>query len=241
MKTEEYKKMYLLEDSHFWFVGKRLFIDSALYNYKKDINMVLDLGSGTGGTTKYLERYGSVKGLENNKHALKFSRARKINIKEGDINNISYANKSFNLITILDVLYHKNITNEKLVLSEARRLLKSGGYLLITDSAYNFLKSYHDSATQGNKRYTLKRMKKLVENSGFIVIKASYIFISIFPLVFIKRIIGKVTDNNTGSDVQSLPKFINYLLILMLGVEALLLRYFSFPFGSSILVLAKKT
>ena len=52
--------MYRLEDSHFWFVGKRYFIDSLLNKYKKGIKNILDLGSGTGGATKHLQKYGKV-------------------------------------------------------------------------------------------------------------------------------------------------------------------------------------
>jgi len=35
MKKDEYEKMFALEDSHFWFIGKRYYADSYLKNLKK--------------------------------------------------------------------------------------------------------------------------------------------------------------------------------------------------------------
>ena len=70
MQTHTYKEMYALEDTHFWFVGKRLFIQKALKNLPKKQNRILDVGIGTGGTTSFLLRYGTVIGLEEQSQAI---------------------------------------------------------------------------------------------------------------------------------------------------------------------------
>ena len=239
MKREEYKKMFLLEDVHFWFVGKRYFTDSVLMKSSKDIQLILDLGSGTGGMTKYLEKYGKVTGIEQNRYSVKLAKSKNVNIKCGNINNVKIPKNKYDLVTIFDVLYHKNIYNEKKVLEKAKDALKNGGYILITDSAFNFLRSYHDVATQGNKRYTLEQIKMILQDSGFDIIFASYIFFSIFPLVLTARGIKNIIKRNVGSDVRELPKFINSFLIFILRLEASCLKYFSFPYGSSIIILAQ--
>jgi len=240
MRTKEYTKMFNLEDTHFWFVGKRYFIDSLLTPYRKNIKRVLDLGSGTGGTTNYLHKYGEVVGMEMNKYAVKLAKSRGINVCEGNINSFNFPKNTFDLVTILDVLYHKDVWDEVSILKKVKSVLKDNGFLLITDSAFNFLKSYHDKATQGKRRYRVRELKKMVGKSGFKVLIVSYTYFSIFPFVVIKRFISSITKGKSGSDVEVVSGLLNNILIFLLKLESKLLKHLSFPFGSSIILLAQK-
>jgi len=241
MKLEEYKKMFLLEDKHFWFLGKRMFIKTLLNRYIPNKNLlILDIGSGTGGLTKFLNHYGKVIGLEKNKYATKLAKKRGLKIIYGDAQKLPFKKNLFSLITLFDVLYHKNIKDEKIVIKEVNRVLKNNGYFLITDSAFNFLKSIHDKALYGNKRFTLFYLRKILEKEGFRIIKSSYIFFFLFSLIFIKR---KVLDRfikNNHSDLRELPKIINLFLMKLISFEAWLLKYINFPVGSSLIILAQK-
>ena len=61
MGIDEYKKMFLIEDQHFWFLGKRMFIKILIDKYIPNKNLlILDVGCGTGGLTKFLSNYGKV-------------------------------------------------------------------------------------------------------------------------------------------------------------------------------------
>lgn len=118
MKKEEYYKMFNFEDSHFWFLGKRFFIRTILDKYipKKKL-LILDLGCGTGGISVFLKKYGRVIGLEKNKIAIHLAKKRNLKIIQQDIQKpLPFSNNSFDLITILDVLYHKNIKNIDLII-----------------------------------------------------------------------------------------------------------------------------
>jgi SAM-dependent methyltransferase len=236
----EYTKMSREEDTYFWFLGKRYFVDSILSGYKSKIHKILDLGSGTGGMTKHMEKYGDVTGIENYDYAIKLARSRGLNIKKGDLNKFKINDNSFDLVTIFDVLYHKNIKDDGVLIKKAYKSLKTNGYLLITDSALGFLKSNHDIVTQGRKRYSLSEMVELVEEQNFMVVKASYIFFSIFPLILIKRLIlDKITGSPASDDINISP-ILNKILLIMIFIESKLLQYLSLPIGSSVLVLAIK-
>ena len=63
---------------------------------------------------------------------------------------------------------------------------------------------------------------------------------SIFPVVLLKRTVLNRMSNNKSSDVETMPKLINSLILKILFLESLALKYISFPFGSSILILARK-
>lgn len=232
--------MYDMEDIHFWFLAKRDFTSSILHRYKKYIKNILDIGSGTGGMTKYLSRFGKVTGIENNRLGVQLSRKRGLKIISGKAQKLPFKNNSFDLVTFFDVLYHKEIGPENNVLNEAYRVLKMGGYILVTDSAFEFLTSEHDKVTQGKRRYTLGDITMLLEKSKFQVIRKTYIYASIFPLIAIKRIILNKILKSKNSDVFEVPKLINNIIYFILQVESFLVKHISFPFGSSVLVLAKK-
>lgn len=236
MRTEEYNKMFKLEDYHFWFLAKRYFVDSFLANYKNRIKKVLDVGAGTGGLSLFLKKYGRIYAIEKNPLAISLAKKRGLNVKKVDADSLPFKKNVFDLVTIFDVLYHQDVDDEKKVVKETYRVLKPGGLLLITDSAFEFLRSSHDTALGGKRRYTIKSLSRIIKIEKFKIIRASYIFFSIFPLTIFRRLLLK----GRGSDVREVPWLINQVFLLILRLEASLLRYVNFPFGSSLILLAKK-
>ncbi len=240
MEKIEYIKMYELENYHFWFLGKRLFADTIISPYKKQIKSILDLGAGTGGMTKYLEKYGKVTGIEKNPIAINLAKKKGINIIQKDIQKIKTNKKKYDLITMFDVLYHKNIKDESEMIRLSRKLLKSHGLLLITDSALKILASKHDTAVQSKTRYSLKEMESILVHENFKILKKTYIYFLIFPFVFIKRVLIDRLIKDNSSDVKRVGKITNKILLKAIYLESQLLKYISFPIGSSILILAQK-
>lgn len=238
MDVGEYKKMYEVEDNHFWFVGKRMFVGQFLNRYiNKPSLKILDIGSGTGGMTRWLEKYGEVVGVERNRKAIEYSKRRGLNIVQGNATKLPFKENTFDLVTVFDVLYHKNIKDDVGVLSEVHRVLSPGGLMMITDSAVPWLYGDHDVVMQARERYSLKDLSSRVENSGFGIIKKSYLFFFLFPLVLIKRLFR---NKQNKSDVDKAPVILNIVLIILTKFEAYGLRYFSYPIGSSVGILARK-
>ncbi|MBI5151310.1 MAG: class I SAM-dependent methyltransferase [Candidatus Pacebacteria bacterium] len=234
MQTHTYKEMHALEDTHFWFVGKRLFIQKALENLPKKQNNILDVGIGTGGTTLFLLRYGKVVGLEAQPQAITLARKRGLRVVHGTANSLPFPKESFDMVTFFDVLYHKGI-DEKRALSEAFRVLKPKGVLCITDCAYPWLWSKHDVIMEAKYRYTKTKLSTFVLQAGFRIERCEYIFTSIFLFFICSRLF-----HPSPHKLTRLPLFFNNLLVLLLRSEALLPWKFPRPFGSSILILAHK-
>lgn len=242
MRKEEFKKMYELEDSHWWFMAKRYFISQVIPK-SKNIK-ILDVGAGTGGTTKFLRRYGKVVGLEPSQLARNLARKKGFKFLTGSAEKLPLEAKSFDLICLFDVLYHKGVKNDLKALNEAYRVLKSKGHLIITDSALKFIKGPHDSALHARIRYSKKELTQKVEAAGFRVEKASYIFFFVFPVTLVKRLLSKLAAKSNvrlyESDVKKLPYFLNRLLINICALEARLLKLIDFPWGSSVIIRARK-
>ena len=240
MKKSEYEAMYLLEDSHFWFRGKRFFIYTYLQKIKAPLKKILDLGSGTGATTKFLENFGIVTGLEKNLYAISLARKRGLKIIQGEAANLPFKKNSFDLVTVFDVLYHKNIKDINVVLKEIYRVLKPGGYLLITDCAFAFLSGKHSQELQESRRFTLKSLDNILNQASFQIVASSYMYTLLLPLIFLKRNFFDRLFTGKTSDVFKLPNLINNLFTIWLKFESHLLKYINLPLGSSLIILAKK-
>lgn len=241
MLHEEYVKMQKLEQIHFWFVGKRLFIKRILDTLPLNLNQkILDIGCGTGGTAIMLKKYGVLTAIEKNEYALSCAKAKQIHVVKGEIEKIPFPSQKFDLITVFDVLYHSQVKSLRKALSEVYRVLKPGGHLLLTDSALPLLKSNHDRAMLGKRRFTTSQLEKILSTQGFIIIRSSYIFCLLFPITLLKRKLLDRISRNTTSDVMELPSLLNRFFLFILSVEVWGLNKFFYPFGSSLIILARK-
>jgi ubiquinone/menaquinone biosynthesis C-methylase UbiE len=239
----EYHKMYELEDTHWYFVIKRKLINNLLKRIELSPSaQIADLGCGTGVNIQQL--YGGYDsfGLDGSKVAVEFCHMRGLkNIEHGDINKLPYSDSQFDAVSMYDVLYHKLI-NPQSALTEAWRILKPGGYLIITDSAFNFLMSSHDIAVQARERFNKSSLESYLRSAGFGICYFSYAFFLTFPLLLTVRLLKRFfpDDGEAISDVKAVNKILNTVLITVLSLEVALLRFIPMPWGSTVLSMARK-
>jgi SAM-dependent methyltransferase len=236
MDSHTYPEMYREEEKHFWFVGKRLFIAEALDKINTAKRNIVDIGAGTGGTTKLLTAYGNVLGIEKNKTARTYAKKRGLRVINGSANKLPIKTMSKDMVTFFDVLYHKGV-NEPKALKEALRILKKGGILLITDCAIPWLSGPHDIVMDAKYRYTKSTLSQKVTQAGFVIDKSYYIFVSLLPLFAFSRALSLVWPN---TPIHTPHWLINNLCILVLKLESKLPLWIPRPLGSSILILAHK-
>ena len=241
MELEEYNRMYEVEESHWWFVGKRKFAETYLASLKLRFPLRLfDAGCGTGALSNFLSRFGKVTSMDYSMTALELCRRRQLpQLCQGDMATLPFGNATFDVVTAFDVLYHQWVQDDQVVLEEFHRVLKPGGKLLITDSAFRFLAGQHDRVFFARERYTVGQMVERLKRTGFRIHKTSYAFFFTFPLVLIVRLMERVIPPRNKPDVSLPSPIINRILLTLMSVEAWLLRYVSFPWGSSILILAE--
>ena len=248
MKKSEYQKLYELEKTYWWFVGRRMVIKQIIKNFlgrTKHLN-ILDYGSGSGGNLPLLEEFGTVVGAENSDLAIELSK-QKLSCeiyKIEDKKPLPFIQSSFDLITLLDVLEH--IENDQEFLKNLKSYLKRGGFLLITVPAYKFLWSEHDEALGHFRRYTASELVKKLGSANLVPIHYTYTISFLLPAIigyrFLKKMFRLVSYKNRQPQTSyiALPAIINYVFIFLLKIESILLTYFKIPFGASILILAKR-
>jgi len=246
MELDEYRKHFELEESHWWFLGRRdiiLTVLDGLDGLPAEAR-ILDAGCGTGLNLKILRHYGQAFGLDSYEEAIRYCRKRGLNrLVRADTQKMPFKGQSFDIIFILDVLSHQGVTSDRDVLSETYLLLKKGGFLLVWDSAFNFLLSRHDRAFHIRERYTSRGMMEKLRQAGFEVQKSSYFSFFLFLPIALFRLWDKLRTENKYPPVSHLNKVnrsINSFLYRIFRAEAPLLRHFRFPFGSSLLCVARK-
>jgi SAM-dependent methyltransferase len=140
VEIEEYEKTYNLEDSYWWFVGKRRIAQNLIEEFVplNQREAILDVGCGTGATMCFLDHYGRAYGMDISETALCFC--------------LPFADDSFSLITAFDVLYHREVVDDLTALREFHRVCKKGGSVLISEPAFDFLWSGHDLAYHSKRR-----------------------------------------------------------------------------------------
>ena len=237
MQQDVYKRHIKNEKNHWWFIARREIIYSLICNLNKKKRLsILDFGAGSGANIEILNKLGKVDVYETNqkmKNFLKYKFKRSKNIKI--INNI---HKKYNLILAADVIEH--IKNDKKIIKKFSKFLKKDGHLLITVPAFNFLFSNKDIALKHFRRYNKLSLKDLL-NKDFEIKKLSYFNFFLFIPIVVSILIFKLKNTKFIKFAETTPtNFLNLILKNIFIIEKYLLRFLNFPFGISIIALAKK-
>lgn len=241
MQISEYKNIYDNEGSHFFYTSTHELILSLVSKFKPKGEQIkiLDAGCGTGLLAKKLDKFGEVYAIDESAEAIKFSKKRGLkNLKRASVDNIPFKNSSFDIITCMDVIYHKGVDDQRAI-DEFSRVLKPGGIIILKAPAFNWLKGSHDIVVETRKRYTINELKKLIRNADLQIIKASYFFMFLFPFVALRRVMDKFRSSHS-SEIGRMPKSVNLILDKIIKLESKLLQKVNLPFGVSAIVIAKK-
>lgn len=243
MQPHTYPLMYRVEGSHWWFVGRRRILSSFVKRIVSTLDnpqpRILDVGCGTGANLEMLAHFGETEGVDVSAEALDFCQTRGLqNVRQGEAERLPYEDKSFDLVTGLDVVEH--LDNDVAGLQEMRRVLRSGGRALLFVPAFMFLWGVQDDISNHRRRYTLESLKNVVRQAGLQVEFASYANITFFAPILLGRLLMRMTGLRPASENNLTVGFMNGVLGRIFGAEAALLRHMKFPFGVSIVCVARR-
>ena len=247
MNTAEYERMYRLEDSYWWFVGRHKLIESLLRsaygapdNPESNLRL-LDIGCGTGAMSARLARWGKVVSADFSPLALQFSRRRGLHHLVGaDAMNLPFQPNQFDVLVAMDMLEH--LPDDNAALREFYRVLKPGGRVFATVPAYMHLWSDHDVALMHHRRYLRPELAERFGAAGFTVEKLSHTMSLLYPVVAAQRRF-KGKSPASDSPQAAMPQFpapVNAALTGLLSAENALAQRLNFPFGVTILCIARK-
>src|SRR2546427_5163895 len=243
MQEHTYSIMYEVEGKHWWFVGRRKIIAGFVENICRDIgkrrSRILDVGCGTGANLQMLANFGVAEGVDVSKEALDFCRARGLSkVKQGAAEALPYEDASFDLVTGLDVVEH--LDDDIAGLKEMRRVLRPRGRALFFVPAFMFLWGVQDDISHHRRRYTLKELAQKLREAGLTVERMTYANISFFLPILMGRLLMRLTGIRPSSENNITIGGLNGVLGRIFGCEGWWLQHLSFPFGVSIVCVARR-
>ena len=145
-----------------------LFIFDKYFNNGKK---VLDIGCWTGGWPRLLVKKNvKVYALEPSAPALHIARSdnKNVSFKQGSVFKLPYENDSFDVVTFWMVLEHLPNKSEGRALLEIKRVLKPGGFLLLSTPHWQWANNIMDVAhfLKGHRHYSRKKLTALITSSG---------------------------------------------------------------------------
>lgn len=247
MEREYYQKYYRLEVEHWWFRVRAALIREriSLSVTPAGNRRILNVGAATGGSTEWLQAFGKTISQESDPDTAAFLKQRfGSDVMGGSFESLPVEANSFDLLCAFDVLEHTD--NDENCIQEAWRILKSGGDLVLTVPAYMFLWSSHDVVNHHKRRYTLGKLHEKLVLHNFEVRYSTYFNSLLFLPILFFRLFTRLFRRNEPdrSDFEYAASgsagILSKVLGSIFGLEIPLLRCMRFPFGVSILVVARK-
>ena len=243
MQAHHYPILYEVEESHWWYVGRRQIIHSLVEKIRASLGTpdprILDVGCGTGANLKMLAAHGRAEGVDISTQAIEFCRERGLDsVKLGAAEQLPYDDGSFDIVTALDVIEH--LDDDVAGLREMRRVLCGEGRLLVFVPAFMFLWGVQDEVSNHRRRYTLPSLLRAVEAAGFSVEWASYANISFFVPVLVVRSVMRWLRLRAATEYGINISLLNGPFSSLFAAERFILKSGRLPFGVSAVCIARR-
>jgi len=190
-----------------------------------------------------LNKNAIVEGIDFEPEAVEYSKQRNLNsVSVCDLNLWKHS-KFYDFIICHDVICHKSILNDSLIIEEFFNSLNPGGYLIMNLPAFESIRREHDRAVFTARRYNRNKTKEMLIKIGFKFKRSTYRLPFLYFLFFIKSKLENKKSNNKidESDLKPLPVLLNKIMILIMNIENFIISSgISFPLGSSLFIVAQK-
>lgn len=230
MNPNELENLNRIEENHWWYKERRRILKLLLTKFMIK-GTALDIGAGAGRNTRVLLEHGlDALAIENEETGIKLCQKNHIPCLKGDVLNLPFADNSFNLITLMDVLEH--IDDHEKAISEIYRILKINGKLILSVPLDMKLWSSHDEISLHKRRYEPKEILQLIEKEKFEIISSFNWNTLMKPIVYLRR------KHKIGNDLNPPSLMLNQLLHGVIALERS--KFFTKIPGVTYFVVAQK-
>ena len=218
-------------DKFWYYIHKGQFIYEKTLKHLNKSNTLFDIGAGSG----YFASVFVKNGKTSNAYCIDpFYSQDQI----GKINDLTFVatppSQKADLLLFIDVLEH--VEDDLALLNRYVSNSSSDALFVISVPAFKSLWSNHDVFLEHFRRYRKKDLRNLIQKAGLKELEASYIFGSIFPLVWLIRKIKR--SKSIQSDLKQSSNMVNFLILKFLKIEKIL--PLNKIFGTSVFIVAKK-
>ncbi len=215
------------------------------YLEQRRVTRALEAGCGTGYLARGLQRERNLPlvAMDYSAEGLRYGVAEGLEgASQGSLLDLPFAGGAFDLAMSFDVLQQFAPGEERRALGELARVVKPGGLLALRVSAFHALRSRHSEFVCERQRYTRPQLRRLVEEAGFRVLRATYANTLLSPVALVKfRVIEPLQTKGAESGIQPAAGWLDGALYTALAAEARWLRAgFDLPFGQSLLLIGER-
>ena len=182
-----------LESDSFWFSHRSSCLN-ALVRRHRIKGAMLDVGGGNGQVSQNLDGNDLECWLiEPSMDGCRNAAARGLpRVVQSTLEELALPDDCVDAIGLFDVIEH--VENPATLLSEARRVIRPGGHLLVTVPAIRWLWSEHDRRAGHFRRYTSLELHRALEDAGLDTVDQGFLF---GPLV-LPVLLGRAVPNRLG-------------------------------------------
>ncbi len=240
--ADSFERLIHLEGRNFWFRSRNHIILWAFRKYFPKAASFFEIGCGNGFVLRAFEQGLPgirLTGSELHVQGLSFTRKRleKADLYQMDAKSLPFQ-EEFDAAGAFDVVEH--IVEDERVLAQMYGVVVSGGGILLTVPQHPFLWSYGDEFSLHVRRYTAKELKQKVERAGFRVLDSISFVSFLLPLMVLSRLREKKENYDPKRELQLNP-MLNFIFEKILSFERALIRLgLRFPWGGSLLLVARK-
>lgn len=247
MNPEEYKRLRQIDETHWFYRGKRdivrHWIDRFIQLTPNDL--LIDAGAGTGTWAVEMTARCRVIAVDDHDESLVLAGSRVEaaggRVMKSDLYAVDLPSGIAAVVTLMDVLEHMD--DDVGALREMIRLVRPGGIIVVTVPALPWMWSDWDEALHHRRRYYRSSLLQLVEQPGVQVLRCAYFNTAmLLPIALLRwyRRIRPVKDGaNRGEDVIP-PEILNKILRELL-VRPACCRLLPAPIGVSLLSVLLRT
>lgn len=241
MKHDEYAIMFRVEDRHWWYRALRAMLRRSWRYVNASRPRLLDVGCGTGANLASLRGLAHGVGIDMATEAVRFCRERGETVTAvASALELPFPDASFEVVLSCDVLCHRSIADKAAPLRQMHRVLKPGGLLMLNLPAYQWLLSSHDTYVHTDHRFTRAECLRLLRDSGFTPIYATYWNTLLFPPILLVRLWRKMSPPRASDLDAGSGERLTFVFRALFSIEHALLRLAPLPFGLSVFVVGRK-
>jgi SAM-dependent methyltransferase len=242
MKTAVYDIEAQIEETHWWFVGRRRLFAKEIGKLNLPLTAkLLDIGTSTGTNLRMLQELGfqNVQGLDFSDEAIHYCDRKGLgSVRKGDICSMPFETGCFDLVLATDIIEH--VDDDAQALKEIERVLSPRGYALITVPTFMSLWGVQDERSQHKRRYRKAELLSRIRLSGLKAVRDYYFNYLLFVPIWLARRIIVLSKIKLDSENEVNSPFINRILSMVFNTDIVTAPKIKPPFGVSCLVIARK-
>ena len=243
MDIATYAAEAAIEADHWWFVGRRLLFSDLIkgLGLPRDAE-ILDVGTSTGTNLRLLRNLGfaRITGVDQSPDAIRFCAEKGLGaVRLGDVRSLQLPDRRFDLVLATDVIEH--VDDEMAAIRELRRVLRPGGYLLLTVPAFRLLWGLQDEVSHHKRRYRIHQLLKTLADANLSVRQHFYFNYLLFLPILAARRLMRIFKVRVASEGEVNAGWLNRALTVVFRFDVKTAPQLRPPIGVSALVLAMRT